>query len=304
MSNKRSLSYPGHCVAMTCMLLASHCTLAQHLPLPDMGRLLATGGVIQIEGAGGGGLTPWATITGYGSEDSYGVNAHITQVNTQDYRLQTVGVAVGIADKLEMSLSTQKFTGSQAPLNRLELNQDILGVKLKIAGDLVTDQDSWQPQIAVGAMYKRNQAVKGLEALGITNVKQLGAIDDHGIDYYVSATKLSLERSLLLNGTLRMTKANQMGLLGFGGDKRNQYQLQPEISAAYLINRKLVGGIEYRGKPHNLGVDNEKAYSDVFLAWFPSKTFSLTLAYVNLGDITVFNPKSQRGWYLSLQVGN
>lgn len=286
------------------MLLTAAHVSARDLPLPDKGRLLATGGVKQVEGAGGGGLAPWATITGYGSEDSYGVNAHITQICTQDYRLRTAGIAVGIADRLEMSLSTQQFTGSQAPLDKLELNQDTLGIKLKLAGDLVSGQDTWQPQVAVGAMFKRNQAVKGLEALGVTNVKQLGAIDDHGIDYYVSATKLYLDQSLLVNGTLRLTKANQMGLLGFGGDKRNQYQLLPEISVAYLFNRKLVGGIEYRSKPRNLGVDNEKAYHDAFIAWFPTKEFSLTLAYVNLGDITIFNPKTQRGWYLSLQVGN
>ncbi|MFZ6874298.1 DUF3034 family protein [Undibacterium sp. Di27W] len=279
-------------------------SFAQSLPAPDKGRLLATGGVIQLEGAGGGGLTPWATITGYGSEDSYGVNLHITQVSTQDYRLQTAGVAVGIADKLEMSLATQKFTGSLAPLDKLELQQDIVGIKLKVAGDLVTDQDNWQPQVAIGAMYKRNHAVKGLEALGVTSVKQLGAVDDSGVDYYVSATKLLLDHSLLINGTLRLSKANQMGLLGFGGDKRNHYQLLPEASVAYLINRKLVAGVEYRAKPQNLAVDNEKAYYDAFLAWFPSKAVSLTLAYAHLGDITVFNPKNQRGWYLSLQIGN
>ncbi|BBB58393.1 hypothetical protein UNDKW_0120 [Undibacterium sp. KW1] len=279
-------------------------SMAQGLPMPDKGKLLATGGVIQLEGAGGGGLTPWATITGYGSEDSYGVNAHITQVSTQDYRLQTAGVAIGIADKLEMSLATQKFTGSLAPLDKLELQQDVVGIKLKIAGDLVTDQDTWQPQVALGAMYKRNHAVKGLEALGITSVKQLGAVDDSGIDYYLSATKLILDHSLLLNGTLRLSKANQMGLLGFGGDKRNHYQLLPEVSVAYLLNRKLVAGVEYRSKPQNLAVDHEKAYYDAFLAWFPSKSVSLTLAYAHLGDITIFNPKNQRGWYLSLQIGN
>jgi len=282
----------------------SSAAMAQSLTMPDKGKLLATGGVIQLEGAGGGGLTPWATITGYGSEDSYGVNAHITQVNTHDYRLQTAGVAIGIADKLEMSLATQKFTGSLAPLDKLELQQDIVGIKLKIAGDLVTDQDNWQPQVAIGAMYKRNHAVKGLEALGVTSVKQLGAVDDSGIDFYISATKLLLDQSLLINGTLRLSKANQMGLLGFGGDQHNRYQLLPEASVAYLINRKLVAGVEYRGKPHNLGVDNEKAYYDAFLAWFPNKTVSLTLAYAHLGDITIFNPKTQRGWYLSLQIGN
>ncbi|MFZ6676998.1 DUF3034 family protein [Undibacterium sp. Tian12W] len=287
----------------SCIACASD-VIAQALPMPDKGKLLATGGVIQLEGAGGGGLTPWATISGYGSEDSYGVNAHITQVSTQDYRLQTAGVAIGIADKLEMSLATQKFTGSLAPLDKLELQQDVVGIKLKVAGDLVTDQDTWQPQVAIGAMYKRNHAVKGLEALGITNVKQLGAVDDSGIDYYLSATKLILDHSLLLNGTLRLSKANQMGLLGFGGDKRNHYQLLPEVSVAYLLNRKLVAGVEYRSKPQNLAVDNEKAYYDAFLAWFPSRSVSLTLAYANLGDITIFNPKNQRGWYLSLQIGN
>ncbi|MEN9866164.1 MAG: hypothetical protein RL748_1754 [Pseudomonadota bacterium] len=270
---------------------------------PDMGKLTATGGVSQVEGAGGGGLTPWALITGYGTRDSYGANVHFTQLSTQDYQLKTFGVAVGIADRVELSLANQEFTGSLAPLDTLKLKQDIFGVKLRASGDAVYDQTVWMPQLAVGAMMKRSSSVGGLGALGITNVKQLGAKDDHGVDYYASATKLYLAQSLLLNATVRLTKANQMGLLGFGGDKENRYQPQFEASAAYLINRKLVAGVEYRSKPRNLSVDNEKDYYDVFLAYFPSKNFSVTAAYVNLGDITVFNKKQQRGLYLSLQAG-
>ncbi|WP_232063469.1 DUF3034 family protein [Undibacterium sp. KW1] len=278
-------------------------SLAQDMLKPDMGKLTATGGVSQLEGAGGGGLTPWALITGYGTRDSYGANAHYTQVNTQDYSLKTYGVAVGIADRVELSLASQEFTGSQAPLNALNIKQDILGVKVKVAGDAVYDQDSWMPQIAVGAMYKRNKGIGGLGALGVTNVKQLGAKDDSGVDYYFSATKILLEQSLLLNGTVRMTKANQMGILGFGGDKKDSYKPMLETSVAYLINRKLAVGAEYRMKPRNLGVDNEKDYYDVFVAWFPTKNVSVTAAYATLGDITIFNPKNQRGWYLSLQAG-
>lgn len=276
---------------------------AQSILTPDMGKLTATGGVSQLEGAGGGGLTPWALITGYGSRDSYGANAHYTQVNTQDYSLKTYGVAVGVADRVELSLASQEFSGSLAPLNALNIKQDILGVKVKLAGDAVYDQDSWMPQIAAGVMYKRNKGIGGLGALGVTNVKQLGAKDDSGVDYYLSATKILLEQSLLLNGTLRLTKANQMGILGFGGDKKDGYQAMLEASAAYLVNRKLAVGVEYRMKPHNLGVDNEKDYYDAFVAWFPSKNLSLTAAYARLGDITIFHPKNQRGWYLSLQAG-
>ncbi|MCG2585182.1 DUF3034 family protein [Massilia sp. TS11] len=269
----------------------------------DMGKLLATGGVSQVEGAGGGGLVPWALISGYGTRDSWGANVHWTTVATQDYTLDTAGVTVGIADRVEVSLARQQFRGSLAPLDKLKLQQDILGLKWRVAGDAVVDQDRLLPQIAVGAQFKRTAAIGGLGALGVTNVKQLGAKDDSGIDLYVAATKILLEQSLLLNGTLRATSANQFGLLGFGGDQQRGRRLRAEVSAAYLLDRQWVAGVEWRAKPANLGVDPEKNAWDGFVAWFPSKQLSLTAAYVNLGTITVFNPKTQKGWYLSLQAG-
>lgn len=270
---------------------------------PDMGRFLATGGVSTVEGSGGGGISPWALITGYGTRDSWGGNAHYTRVQTQDYSLGTYGVAIGVADRLELSVARQDFQGDLAPLNLLRIKQDIVGLKVKLAGEAVYDQDRAMPQVALGIMYKKNKGIGGLGALGVTNVKQLGAKDDSGYDYYLSATKIWLERSLLVNGTLRTTKANQMGILGFGGDKNDHARLQPEISVAWLAHRTLAIGAEYRHKPHNLGVDPEKAYYDVFAAWFPNKNVSVTAAYANLGKITVFNPKTQKGWYLSLQLG-
>lgn len=295
---------PIHQAVISAMLLYGACAstaLAQ--TSPDMGKFLATGGVSQLEGAGGGGITPWALITGYGTRDSYGANAHYTHVKTQDYSLGSYGVAVGIADRVELSLANQEFRGSLAPLNQLRIQQDIFGIKVKVAGDAIYEQDRWLPQIAVGAMYKRNKGVAGLGALGVTNVKQLGAAADHGVDYYVSATKVLFEYSLLLNGTVRATRANQMGILGFGGDLDDSYRAMGEVSIAYLLNRQWVAGIEYRQKPHNLAADKEKAYSDAFIAYFPNKHVSLTAAYAQLGDITVFNPKKQHGLYLSLQAG-
>ncbi len=290
-------------LALSILGLAAGSAAAQSQAAPDMGKLLATGGVIQVEGAGGGGIVPWALITGYGTRDSWGANAHYTYISTQDYRLDTYGVAIGLADRVELSVASQSFKGSLAPLDNLNLKQDILGIKVKLAGDAVYEQDSWLPQIAVGAMFKDNKGVKGLGALGVTSVIQLGAKDDSGYDYYVAATKLLLEQSLLLNLTVRATKANQMGLLGFGGDQGDSRKLMPEVSAAYLVNRHLAVGAEYRRKPHNLGVDPEKAYVDVFVAWFPTKNVSVTAAYANLGKITVFNPQTQRGLYLSVQTG-
>lgn len=267
---------------------------------PDMGKLAATGGVSQLEGAGGGGLVPWALITGYGTRDSWGANAHATAVRTQDYSLDSAGVPVGIADRLELSLAQQYFKGSLAPLDQPSIRQDIFGVKLRLAGDALYDQDRILPQIAVGAMYKRN---RGIQGLAVGNATQLGARDDNGVDLYAAASKILLDSSLLLNGTVRATRANQMGLLGFGGERGNNYRAMLEVSAAYMVNRKLVAGLEYRHQPHNLNVDREKAYYDGFLAWFPSKHVSVTAAYAVLGDITIFNPTRQHGAYLSVQTG-
>lgn len=298
--------FGGPSGVLLAMTLACGAAQARQPLTPDQGKFIATGGVSTVEGAGGGGLVPWALISGYGTRDSWGANVHATRVVTDDYALDTAGVTVGIADRVELSLATQTLRGSVAPLDALRLKQDIVGIKIKLVGDAVYDQDRLLPQIAIGAMAKHSHAVAGLAALGVTSVRQLGAQDERGVDYYVAATRLLFEHSVLLNATVRATRANQMGLLGFGGDRgdrSNRYQGRLEVSAAYLLRRTLVAGIEYRMKPRNLAVDHEKAYYDAFVAWFPSKNLSVTAAYAVLGDITVFNPKNQKGAYLSVQAG-
>ena len=287
--------------AASFLALSCSAALAADLASPDLGKLLATGGVSQVEGAGGGGLTPWALITGYGSRDSYGGNVHATAIRTQDHALYTHGFAMGLADRVEVSLARQSFRGDGGALDGLRIGQDIAGIKLKLAGDAVLEQDSVLPQVAIGVMAKRNTGVSGLGA--VNNVKQLGAASDHGVDVYLSATKILLDQSLLLNATVRATRANQMGLLGFGGERGNHYKPMLEASVAYLFRHDLVAGVEYRMKPRNLALDNEKDYYDAFLAWFPSKHWSVTAAWVALGDITVLNPTRQKGVYLSLQAG-
>ncbi len=258
-------------------------------------RLLATGGVTQIEGAAGGGLVPWALIAGYGTRDQIGAAAFYTNIEIDDFRLNSVGVAVGINDRVELSLTRQLFNlGATAPGQ--SIRQDIVGAKLKLAGDAVVDQDSWMPQIAVGLQHKRNRDMVIPFALGARKA--------NGTDFYLSATKLYLAgiagRNVLLNATVRATKANQLGLMGFGGDKRDHYQAQFETSAAVFVTDAIAVGAEYRFKPDNLSVFPEDNYADFFVAWFVSKHASVTLAYARLGQVA--DKKNQKGIYLSLQV--
>ncbi|RJP70630.1 MAG: DUF3034 family protein [Comamonadaceae bacterium] len=296
-------------------LAAAAALLAAAPAHADTGKLLLTGGVSSVEGAAGGGISPWAVIGSQATEGEVGVSAYASRAVTRDYGLSAYGVAVGIHDRVELSLGQQDFdtgvTGTALGLPGLRLKQNIVGAKMRVAGDAVLDSDSLMPQIAVGVQFKHLQST-GLDA----TLAALGA-KRHGTDVYVSATKLFLAQGILVNGTLRATQANQGGLLGFGatlGGADNRYELQPEISVAYLLSSQLAVGFEYRGMPNKLQRAGQAAglgdglragdWKDIFIAWAPSKNVSLTAAWVDLGRIvpaTTGNRK-QTGVYVSAQV--
>jgi hypothetical protein len=264
----------------------------------ESGRLLATSGVSQVEGAAGGGLAPWAVITGYGTRDAVGGNLHATYVGLGDFGLTSAGASIGLYDRLELSYAHEWFDTRDAG-GRLGLgdgytfNMDVVGAKLRLLGDVVYDQDSLLPELSVGAQFKAS----GSHAL----LQALGAKSPDGVDVYVAATKLFLAESLLVNATIRATKANQFGLLGFGGDRDGGYSAQFEGSAALLLSRRLAIGAELRTKPDNLGFARESTAYDAFAAYFLTKNVSLTLAFADLGPIA--RQGEQNGFYLSLQTG-
>ena len=174
-----------------------------------------------------------------------------------------------------------------------QFSQDVYGAKLRLFGDGILDQDSWLPQVAAGIQYKVNNQP--------AIVRAVGAKSEQGADFYLAATKLFLAQSLLLNATVRMTRANQTGILGFGGDRSNAYHPEFEGSAALLLSRHVAVGGEYRTKPDNLRFARESDWYDVFVTWLPAKWVSATLAYVDLGSIAT--RKHQEGVYASFQLG-
>lgn len=269
--------------------------------IPDArsgGKLLLTGGVSTIEGSGGGGIATWATITGYGEEDGIGGNAHATLVDLPDYQFRTAGVAVGLWDRVELSAARQEFdTGDTGALLGLgqgfTFTQDVIGVKVRLTGDAIYDQDRWMPQVSVGAQHKQNDQGAIIAAVG--------GQDDQGTEFYVAASKLFLAQSVLVSGTVRYTNANQTGLLGFGGDANDDREAQFEGSVGWLLTRNLVIGAEYRTKPDNLSFAAEDDWFDVYAAWAINKHLSVTAAWADLGSIATFD--DQRGLYLSLQAG-
>src|SRR3989344_4567827 len=228
-------------------------------------RLLATSGVSQVEGAAGGGLTPWAVIGGHGSSDQVGASAYATHIRTQGkFNLNIQGVAVGVKNRVEVSMARWSFKFSDTvPGKSAQMN--VLGAKVRVLGDAVYDQDVWWPQVSVGFQHKHNEDFKLVPTL------------------------------------LRATRANQFGILGFGGDLGNRHQLMPEASLAVLLRDDLAVGAEWRAKPDRLSAFKEENAWDAFVAWFPHRNLSLTAAWLELGNIA--DKPSQRSLYLSAQLG-
>ncbi|KKO44906.1 hypothetical protein WG68_13865 [Arsukibacterium ikkense] len=253
-------------------------------------KIIATGGVTSIEGNAGGGIVPWAIINGYASSDEWSFTTFASRVGVNDFSLHSGGVALSLDNSWEFSYARQRFALESIGGS---LSQDIFSVKYHLAGELLYTA---LPQISIGVQHKRN--------LDFDLPQAVGAQSAHGTDVYLAASKLLFNqiagRNLLLNGTLRATKANQTGLLGFGSAGDNNYQLLFEGSAAVLLNYNLAIGVEFKQKPDKLAFAAEQHWRDIFIAWFINKNLSLTGAYVDLGHIA--GQGSQTGYYLGLEA--
>lgn len=257
-------------------------------------RLAFTGAATTVEGGGGAGLATWALIGGLGTEDEWSPTVAISRAEMQDFSLDVAAVSIGAWNRVELSFARQRFdAGSVLP--GLTLGQDIVGVKLRIAGDAIFDGDRPWPQLSIGAQRKKTRDFDFIP-------RAVGAERDSTTELYVAATKLYFaafaDRDVIVNATLRRTDANQYGLLGFGGPTRSSAAWRPELSLGIWPHERVLVGVEYRDKADALSAFGEDAALDAFVAWAPSRRIMLVAGWLDLGRIAGSEP--QRGSYLSL----
>lgn len=292
-------------------------------------NLLATGGITGFEGSAGGGITPWAVIGGYGSKEEIHGTAALQTLQLSEYQLTTIGALVGFYDRFEFSIQRQTLdvssgitsnafnlltAGAITTAQGTEIEQDIIGLKAKLFGDLVFAKEAWMPQVSVGLQYKKNHdfdtslkisdGTVVLPNQGIPAI--LGATEDSGTDIYLTASKLwlggAMGNNLLLNLTARATKANTFGLLGFESAADDSYELEFEGSLVMLPSPNTAVGVEWRTQPDRLGgLAKEETVYDAFIAYLPNKSWSITLAYVDLGSLPF--EENANGVYVSV-TGN
>lgn len=274
------------------------------------GKVLLTGGVVTIDGAGGGGITPWATISGYGTRDGINGGLHYTFAYLPDYSLNSYGATVGFYDRFELSYtrstlptggtfdtvglvaSLLTLTGNTGiePFNTT-IEMDVYGAKLRLFGDAVYTSDSLIPQVAIGGFYKDN---KNKDLL-----KTLQAADSKDWEAYLSVTKVYFPYSTLVNLTGRYTRANQTGLTGFGGPEDDDRELRLEASVAVLVAKDTVFGFEYaqHGKAlDGVGVNLNGINLDTILGALPLDLIE-SLGVVNTAQLENTLTQYEDDWY-------
>ncbi len=260
----------------------------------------AQAAVTNVEGQAGGGLVPWALL-------SSGPTVAITHLNTQNLGINSVAMNTSFANTVEVSYAHNMLdvVGSNGLGGNNIDAVDNLGMKVKLV-----DMSDSMPQVALGLVYKN---ATGNLPSNVLN-PNLG-ISTSSTDVYAAATKVMSigGKNVLLNGVLRATKANQMGLLGFGGGStagaKSGYSIEPEVSAEIFAADNVILGAEYRAQPSNGvtandGVLHQNAAYGLHIVYVANKNFALTASWVNLGQVApgVNGSNSQNGMWLQAQV--
>ena len=201
------------------------------------------------------------------------------------------------SNRVELSYARQSFDlgtlGDALGLRDKAFRQDIFGAKVRLFGDLIYGT---APQVSAGVQYKRH--------LDFAIPRAVGARRDDDMEFYVAATKLVLagvfDRNVFANATARLSRANQIGILGFGGDRDDSRDLLFEGSAGIFLTRHIALGFEYRQQSNNLSFADQDDWFDAFLGIFPNKHVSVIAAYADIGDVATL--KNQSGWYLSVEL--
>ncbi len=260
----------------------------------------AQAAITDVDGQAGGGLVPWALL-------SSGPTVAISHLNTQNLDVNIVAANTSFANRVEVSYahSMLDVTGSNLGSNNIDA-VDNLGLKVKL-----NDMGDSMPQFALGLVYKKASG----NLVDNVLTPALG-VDSSSTDVYGAATKIVTVggKNLLLNGVLRATKANQMGLLGFGGGTtagaKTGYSIEPEVSAELFAADNVVFGAEYRAQPSNSvagtdGVLHQNSAYDLNVVYVANKNLTLTAAYVGLGQVApaaTGSSNNQNGMFLQAQV--
>ena len=229
----------------------------------------------QLEGAGGGGLVPWALITGYGTRDAVGANAHFTSAylpisSCVSWRQRRADGSDGGVLRPPVFQHRRHRRGARARL----------GLPPSTWISSAPRSGSWRRRLRPGSLAAAGRGRRAVQGSGAAPCCARSArADRSGVDFYLAATKLLMGESLLVNATVRETRANQFGLLGFGGDRWQRLHAAVRGLGGAAADTAASPSAPTPHQADDLGFAQEDTAFDIFIACFLDKHLSATLVW-------------------------
>jgi len=212
-------------------------------------------------GYGGGAVTPMAMFCNPGAPGSTASLPSVgyTFISFAGKKFHAVTISQVFFERIEFSyaynyLNVGSFYNQANKVSGGSLNMGHDNVQLhhfNLRGMLIRDGDfdcKLMPAVAAGIHFKYNSRIAEINDNLGDALEGLGYDDDFGIDFTLVATKLFIEplfdRPLIFTAGMRLTRAAQLGLFGFGGD----YNVNFEGSVVYWPVDMLAIGYEFRQK--------------------------------------------------------
>jgi hypothetical protein len=186
------------------------------------------------------------------------VNLHHVDINWEN-----VSVAATLFKRLELSVGYQRIDSDKLDL---EIDKTNFGQKFLVLNENAFGKN-FIPAVAVGAIEK-------------TTSHDIPGVDDHGVDFYLVATKLitQLPKPVLLSGGFLSTKAWVTGALGFDDDRDETGFANIDI----LLTKSIALGYEYKQGASFSDFKNAD-YWQTHVAWLPTEKLTFVGSYVDSG---------------------
>jgi len=218
-----------------------------------------------IEGYSGGAITPMAYLCNYcncgcGGKHMTCPTVSYSYMNISTKHLHTFAVTQTFWNRVELGYAmNQLWLGSlYDDIRKMGLNpvrRDVIMHNFNVRGKLLEENSFGLPlpAVAAGVHFKYNYGLEDINRRVGNAFDTIGYDKNYGVDYTLTATKmfptLAFGRPVIVTGGLRLSRASQLGLMGFGDTYRPSF----EGSVVCLPTDWLVLGYEFRQKRNPYG---------------------------------------------------
>ena len=266
-----------------------------------------------IEGVGGIVITPVAYLVNPGpAGTTWGLpSTSVTYVGAGTKNVESAVITETLFGRVELGYAASRFgVGNlvdevqQATTANISDSVIVHNFNARVLALPENSYDLPLPAVTIGVAYKYNDGIEQINnqlggALSGNGTKLnpgIGYESNDGVDFTLTATKAFPKvfgRPLILTAGLRLSKAEQLGYLGFG----DTYKATFEGNIVYLVTDWLGLAAEFRGKtgqygqianPTNSGsylVGKEDNWWTVGAAFVLSPHSTVTVGYGNFGQL-------------------